>query len=172
MKKTTMTAIAILMITALAVAGPGMSGKRSHQGMQGMQMHGGNPGMILQMLDNEEMNLSDSQREQIEEIIEAEELWTIDHRASIEKMELRMRSQRRSDDPDLDVMERSIDQISTARAEGMKRHLRSRQQVEEILNDEQLGLLKSMQLEHQRGRRGGQDNRELKKDRRSNQHRR
>ncbi len=162
MKKTTMAVTAILMSAVLAFAGPGMGGKKPHHGMQ---MHGGNPEMILHMLDNEELNLSDSQRQQIEEIIEAEELWSIDHRAEVEKMELRMRSQRRSDNPDLNEMERAIDQISTARAEGMKRHLRSRQQIEEILNDEQLVLLKKMEQERRQHMRNEPPNRELKRDR-------
>ena len=169
MKKTTTTTIVVLLSAILAFAGPGMSGKKQHRGMQ---MHGGNPEMIMQMLDNEEMNLSDSQREQIEEIVKVDELWRIDHRAEIEKMEVRMRNQRRSDNSDINVMEKSIDQISTARAEGMKRHLRSIQQVEEILNDDQLVLLKKMRRQHHQNRRGDSDNRELRQDQRANQHRR
>jgi hypothetical protein len=54
----------------------------------------------------------------------------------------------------------------------MKRHLRSIQQVEEILNDDQLVLLKKMRRQHHQNRRGDSDNRELRQDQRANQHRR
>lgn len=119
-----------------------------------MQMRGIDSGMILHLLDNEDLNLSDQQQQQITEIVETEALRDIDHRADMEKLQLRMQSLQMAKETDITAMEQMIDDISAARAEAMKRHLRTRISIQELLDDEQRELMQKMMRKQGRHRDG------------------
>ncbi|MBL7032711.1 MAG: periplasmic heavy metal sensor [Candidatus Delongbacteria bacterium] len=153
MKKRTLTVSGLLLCVMIAFAGPGRGGPMTTQG-GGMQMRGIDSGMILHLLDNEDLNLSDQQQQQITEIVETEALRDIDHRADMEKLQLRMQSLQMAKETDITAMEQMIDDISAARAEAMKRHLRTRISIQELLDDEQRELMQKMMRKQGRHRDG------------------
>ncbi len=148
MKKTTLILSTLLLTGTLALAGPfGKGGCGNHSESHGPH---GNPDMILHLLDNEELNLDEGQQDKIMQMIEADALWDIDHRARLEKLELKMQMERTAEEPDLAVMEKTIDLLADERAAGMKRHMRTRNEIRELLTEKQREVLRK--LTHKRHR--------------------
>ncbi len=160
--------VTVLMVSAAwAQWGPGGQGNCDRMGMMGMgpkdHMGGGHPGcgmqgmqghgqmgmfgikMILRHADD--INLTDTQRKQLEQLMVDHQLARVEMKARVEKAQIQVRALMRDmDAPENEVM-RAIDEVSRARAEMAKQRYRHRQETLSILTDAQIDKLTDLRDE-------------------------
>ena len=157
--------LSVLMVSAAwAQWGPGPQGNCDKMGM-GMgsrgHMEGGRPGchmmkghgqkgmlgikMILRHADD--INLTDTQREQLEQLMVDHQLARVEMKARVEKAQIQVKALMRDmDAPENEVM-RAIDEVSRARAEMAKQRYRHRQETLAVLTDAQRDKLTELRNE-------------------------
>src|SRR5262245_61986968 len=109
----------------------------SMQGSEGTHRHDGGYDRGLSQLD-----LSQSQKDQIAKIRESHQKDMIDARADLQKAELEFRKLMRADDPDKGAINRQIDRMASIRADMMKTRVDQRLDVRDVLTPEQRAKLR------------------------------
>ncbi|HOP07423.1 MAG TPA: hypothetical protein PLF13_09045 [candidate division Zixibacteria bacterium] len=156
------TLTALLLLAGIAVAQPGggkaqgiCDGSGPH-GMRGRGMNGPGPGMggpggpgggpmgVLGMAGD--LELTDTQIEAIQGLMEGFQLQMIDHRAEVQKAEIKLRALER-DNASESAVGAAIDELTRLRAQGQKMRYSHQQKVRAQLTADQLKKMDEMRME-------------------------
>ncbi len=124
--------------------GPGYHGRMNCDGpRQGRR--GDGIGRLLLVAD--EIGLTEDQQEQLEQLRVDFQLAQIDRRSELRKAQVQMRTLMRDDEASQPAVNRAIDEIAGLRAGLHKAQYAHRQQMQNLLTDEQVAKLKALRTE-------------------------
>jgi len=144
--------VLVLVMPALVAAQPGPHGSGMgcpwHQSMckkgAGPGHHGDGLGVGMLLKMGDEINLTDKQRENLEKMQVEFQMQRIDHKAEVEKAELRLRTLMHDEDAAEGEVLRGIDEVTRLKAEMQKKRYMHRKQIRQLLTDEQFDKLKEL----------------------------
>ena len=153
MKRIIITSLVLsLLVSGSLLARPGKSGK-SFRGPDGKHQRDGIR-MILRLSD--EINLTDKQESQLEELSTQFQVERIDIQAEIQKAQVELRASMKNDEvPEKSVFEQ-IDKVSGLKADAQKMRYRHHQTIKNLLTVEQQEKLEDLREDRPgKGRRFG-----------------
>ncbi len=112
---------------------------------QGMRMggHHGNPGIKGILAHADQINLTDEQRDKLQDLMTKFRLQQVDQKAALEKAQIELKALER-DEADLNAVNAAIDKVSKLKADMQKARYAHRRQVMSVLTDEQKEQLKKL----------------------------
>jgi Spy/CpxP family protein refolding chaperone len=138
--------------------GPGMGqGGAGHHGMMNcdgpMQgRRGGGIGRLMMVAD--EIGLTDEQKDQLLQLRVDFQLAQIDRKAEVKKATVRLRDLKRDDEGSVSAVNGAIDEVASLKAGLHKAMYAHRQEIKEILTDEQIEKVKALRKERFEDRSG------------------
>lgn len=153
MKRIIITSLVLsLLVSGSLLARPGKSGK-SFRGPDGKHQRDGIR-MILRLSD--EINLTDEQESQLEELSTNFQIEKIDLQAEIKKAKVELRASMKHDDAAEKSVFQQIDKVSKLKADAQKMRFRHQQTIKNLLTEEQQEKLEDLREDRTgKGRRFG-----------------
>jgi Spy/CpxP family protein refolding chaperone len=155
MKRITLLVVLLLFAATSILAQHGMGQKSKsccmdsmkHSGMMGKMksgrmQKGGGIEMLLKLGD--EINLTETQRGKLEEMMIDFKLEMVDQKALIEKEQIKLKSLMKNDKSSESDVNDSIDKAAGLRADMQKKRFSHRKSIQNILTDEQKDKLKTL----------------------------
>lgn len=105
---------------------------------------------------SDKLNLTEQQEDQIAELRSDFQLKMIDLNADLQKLELGLKNKVHTDDPDRNVIHKTVDKISAKKCEIQKFRLDHRLEVRSLLTDEQHKTFDSMPMMMHSGKHRGE----------------
>ncbi len=118
-------------------------GQRHGEGMR-PGMRGGTPGIKMLLKMGDEIDLTDSQREQLEQMVVRFGTERVDTEAAVEKAQIRLRALLMDEDAIESEVMAAIDRVAQEKAQLQKMRYRHHQQVSDLLTQQQRDKLREL----------------------------
>lgn len=121
--------------------GPGKQGRH-----HGMSMRDGAPGLKVILAHGDKINLTDDQRETLENMKTDFQMQRVDQKAELEKAKIKLKALMRDEAGESDV-NAAIDNVSKLKANMQKTRYAHAQKVKSVLTEDQVNKLKQLRKE-------------------------
>ena len=132
--------------------GSGFAPQGRHPGMgHGKRMRDDAPGIRRILAMGDEINLTDQQREQLENMMDEFKLQHVDRKAELQKAQIKLKALMR-DEADEGQVNAAIDQVSKLKAQMQKTRYANHQKAKSVLTQDQVDKLKQLRKDFKCGK--------------------